>query len=79
MTVNGETSIFDKIFPSQKILVNVYGIKYANNKWLLPIAWVHRNCKLVERRLTGKKTQQKQDMTEFKDRMELMRDLNMIK
>ena len=79
MSLNSESSVFDKIFPSQKVLVNVYGIGYAKHKWLLPVAWVHRNIKLVARKFSGKKSQQKQDSTEFKERMQLMRDLNMIK
>lgn len=79
MSVNSELSIFDKFFPSQKVLVGVYGIEYARNKWLLPVAWMHRNCKIIARKITRKKIPQKQDTAEFKDRMQLMRDLNMIK
>lgn len=79
MSVNSELSIFDKIFPSQKVLVGVYGIEYARNKWLLPVAWVHRTCIIISRKITGKKASQKQVSTEFEDRMQLMQDLNMIK
>ena len=79
MSMNYEFSFFDKVFPQQKVLVNVYGIKYARNKWLLPVAWVHRNFKLVARKLFRKNERKKQDTAEFKERMQLMRDLNMIK
>ncbi len=79
MSLNEERSIFDKIFPSQKILVNVYGIGYAKNKWLLPIAWVHRNLTFVTNKLLKKKAPQKSESAESKERMQLMRDLNMIK
>ena len=79
MSLNSEASIFDKFFPKEKVLVNIYGIKYAKHKWLLPVAWIHRNCIIILRKITGKKTLQKQDTAEFKDRMQLMRDLNMIK
>lgn len=78
MSMNNEFSFFDKLFPGQKILVNVYGIKYAKNKWLVPIAWIHRNCKLVAKKVVWKKESQKNNI-EFTERMNLMRDLNMIK
>ncbi len=79
MSLNSEASIFDKIFPAQKILVTVYGIKYAKYKWLLPVAWVHRSFKVITNKLLKKKATKRSESPEFKERMDLMRDLNMIK
>lgn len=79
MSLNSESSIFDKFFPKEKVLVNIYGIKYAKHKWLLPIAWGHRAFIVAINKLVKKKNPRKDESSEFKDRMQLMRDLNMIK
>lgn len=75
MSLNGERSIWNRIFLSSVELVNIWGIGYAKNKFLVPVAWVHRFfLKLCHK----KETNQNQETQEFKDRMSLMQDLGMI-
>lgn len=63
-------------FPSQEKLIKEYCYKYARHKVLIPFAWIHRYIDVI----TGKRKPEiaVKDTNEFNNRMELMRELEMI-
>ena len=79
MSLNDESSIFDRLFPGKAVLVGVYGIRYAKHSILIPVALVHRYFLIISNKILKKGKHRKQETPEFKERMDLMRDLNMIR
>ncbi len=73
MSLKGERTIFDKIFPSQKMMVHVYGYKFAQKAILLPVAWVWRLLRIILKKDNKKSAQEGNGA-----RIKLMRDLGMI-
>ena len=76
MIKNNETGIAGAIFPSRKDVI-LRGYAYAENKLLLPLAWIHRIIDVLIFKVKGnnKKTQVG---TERQKRLDLMKDLGMI-
>lgn len=75
-TKKSEKNILVKLFPSSARLVTYQGYGYAKNKFLVPVAWIHRYFDIILGR--RKKAINKTNTQEFKDRMQMMRDLGMI-
>lgn len=77
--LKNEHSIWDRLFPNQKMLITKHGYAYAKNKLLIPVAWINRYIDILTgRRKKIYKHLPSSDNTEFKERMQLMRDLGMI-
>ena len=76
MNMHNERGLLARVIPGQKMLIDVYGYKYAKHKILIPLAWLNR-CVDIIKRFYRKRTNV--DMhNEFQTRMQLMRDLGMI-
>lgn len=76
ISLKAERSFFNKLFPNQQMLVEVYGYIYAKNKLFVPVAWIHRYFDILLKRKKGNLVQK--DNKEFDERMDLMRELGMI-
>ncbi len=77
VSLKSEYSLFDKFFPKQSLLVDRFGYRYAKHKFFIPLAWVHRYFDLLFKK-RSKKTETPIH-PEFVERMQLMKDLEMIK
>ncbi len=77
VSLKGQRSIFNKFFPSVNELVGIYGYSYAKNKLLIPVAWLHRYFDIVFGRRN--RVENKKGTAAFKERMQMMQELGMIK
>ncbi len=64
-------------FPSREKLIKNYGYKYSKYKVLLPIAWIHRYVDVILG--TRKPKIEPKNTKEFDERMQMMKELGMIK
>ena len=71
-----EKNIFQRIFISKKRLIDS-GYEYAKNTLLVPFAWLQRAYDTLLDRKKSKGDIEAQN--KFNERIELMKDLNMIK
>ena len=76
MATNAEKTVMSRIFVGQKGL-QLRGYSYARNRILVPLAWLHR---FFDEIINGLKKRNHSTGygKEFKKRIELMQDLNMI-
>ncbi len=69
-----ETTVFNRIFPSQQSLVAL-GYGYAKNKALVPVAWAH---KLIDYAFRKTKSINKTDNNQLSERENMMKAMNML-
>lgn len=77
LLLNSERRIKHLFFPTQEILLRQKEYSYAKNKLLIPIAWVHRFIMNIIKRV--RKITTIRETTPIDNRLNMMRELNMIK